>query len=70
MPLDYAIWHRIVKKDTEIAPAGRESKEDFLRRLRKAAKSLPRGWVKSQIGRMKSNIQALKDARGWVPKND
>ena len=70
MPLDYAIWHRIVKKVTETAPAGRESKEDFLRRLRKAAKSLPRGWVKSQIGRMKSNIQALKDARGWVPKND
>ena len=70
MPLDYAIWQRIVKKNMETAPAGTESKDDFLRRLRKTSKSLPKKWVRSQICRMKSNVHALKEARGWVPKND
>lgn len=34
------------------------------------AKSLPKGSVNSVIGRMKGNIQALIDAKGYTPKND
>ena len=70
MPLDYAIWHRVVVKVMDSAPAGSESKDAFLARLRAAAMSLPKGFVKSVIGRMKGNVQALIDAKGYTPKND
>ena len=70
MPLDYAIWHRIVQDLLKGAPKGKETRAAFLERLRKIALSLPKGYVKSVIGRMPDNVKALADARGYVPKND
>ena len=70
MPLDYAIWHKIEQSVTKGAPKGTETKAAFLARLRRAAMSLPKGYVKSVIGRMRGNIQALAAAGGHVPKND
>ena len=70
MPLDYAIWQAIAKKVIDGAPKGVEAKDAFLDRLEKVAKSLPKGFVKSVIGRMKGNLQALMDAKGYTPKND
>ena len=70
MPLDYAVWHAIVKRVAAGGPKGQESKESFLERLAAAATSLPKGFVKSVIARMKPNILALVDARGYTPKND
>ena len=70
MPLDYAIWHAIVKKMIDGAPKKAETKNTFLTRLQKIAESLPKGYVKSVIGRMRGNIESLKDARGYTPKND
>ena len=70
MPLDASIWTRIDAQMTETAPAGRENKEDFIRRLQECAKSLPRGFVRHSIGKTKENIQAILDAKGFHPKND
>ena len=70
MPLDYAIWHRIAKQLMDEAPKGTETKEAFLARLRKIATSLPKPYIKKVLARMKSNLKALKDAKGYTPKND
>lgn len=70
MPLDAAIWTRVDEKMRETAPEGRESKEDYILRLHKCAKSLPRAFVKRSIERTKENIQAIIAAKGYIPKND
>ena len=70
MPLDYKLWAEIDKRMLEDAPAGNESKEAFLQRLERCAKSLPRGMVEDAIGRFRDNLQAIIDAKGYHPKND
>ena len=72
MPLDYSIWQSIVEKMIDGAPKTKktETKEVFLKRLQDIAQSLPKGYVKSVIGRMRANLQALIDANGFTPKND
>lgn len=70
MPLDYAVWTAIDRKMDETAPDGKESKEEFLSRLKKCAMSLPRGFVRKVIARMKDNIQGVIEARGYHAKND
>ena len=70
MPLDYAIWDRIMKKVLDSAPEGRESKKEFLARLKKCAMSLPKSWVAAQIGRMKELIKGVVSAKGYHSKDD
>ena len=71
MPLDYSIWRRIVQKSLDEAPPRRtETKEEFLARLRKIATSLSKPYIKKVIAEMKPRLAALKDARGYTPKND
>ena len=70
MPLDYAIWEAIDDKMVETAPTGRESKKDFLKRLSRCARGLPKGFVARQIKKMRANLQGIIDAKGWHPKND
>ena len=70
MPLDYSIWQTIVNKMMAGAPKNVETKAHFLKRLENLAKKLPKGYVKTVIGRMRGNVQALIDARGFTPKND
>ncbi len=70
MPLDYAIWCRIMDKVLETAPSHTETKKEFLVRLRRCALTLPRTWVAAQIGRMKEQIQGVVDAKGYHPKRD
>ena len=70
MPLDYAIWHRIMQGLASSAPKGRESREAFCERLRRQATSLPRGYVRSVIAKMPENIRAIVSAKGYTPKND
>ena len=43
---------------------------EYLARLEKAARSLPRGFTRKVIGRMKSNIEGVIDAGGFHAKND
>ena len=70
MPLDYAIWKRIMDQLMEEAPEGRETKTEFLERLRVIATSLPKSYIKSVIAKMKPNLKAISDAKGYNPKND
>ena len=57
MPLDYAIWRTIERDMFETAPTAKETKAEYLLRLEKTARSLPRGYVRSVLARMKGNIQ-------------
>ena len=70
MPLDYAVWKRIVDIVMQTAPKGKETKAQFLDRLRSVAKSLPRGFIKATIARMPEIIKALVEAKGFTPKYD
>ena len=70
MPLDYAIWQKIVDKMLETEPSGKEAKAAFISRLHMCAKSLPRGIVAKTIAQMKERIQSVLDAKGYNPKAD
>ncbi len=54
----------------EGSPKGHETNAEYLKRLRAVATSLPKGYVESVIGRVRENIQALIDAKGYTPRND
>ena len=70
MPLDFAIWVAVEKKMEETDPAHQETKDQYLARLQRSARTLPRGFVRKVIARMKQNVQGVIDARGFHPKND
>ena len=70
MPLDYAIWDRIIDGMLAGAPSGRETKDAFIARLQHVAKKLPKGFVAKQIANMKTRVQGVIDAKGWCPKMD
>ena len=70
MPLDYAIWRQIMKDLDRCAPSTRESKTDFLKRLRGVARGLPKGFIRSTIARMHEKVHALVQSKGYTPKND
>ena len=72
MPLDYSIWKQIVQKLHDTMPQGsrKESKEAFKARLKKCAKTLPRGRVAHAIDKMKEQIVGVRDNRGWHSKAD
>ena len=52
------------------APPGLENKEDFLKRLRATAKSLPARYIEKLIESIPSRIQSVLDAKGFTPKKD
>ena len=70
MPLDYAIWQEIEKRMVASDPGRHETKSEFILRLRRAAMSLPRGFVRKVIARMRSNIQGVIAAKGFHSKTD
>ena len=70
MPLDFALWHEIENRMEKSMPKGRETKEAFIKRLEKTARALPPSLVGKAVGRMKPNVKAIVDAKGWHPKND
>ena len=70
MPLDYAIWAAVDKAMDETAPEGRESRGEYLTRLEGCARTLPRGFVRKVIARMKGNIKGVIEARGYHAKED
>ena len=43
---------------------------EYLARLERAAKSLPRAFVRKVLGRMRGNIQGVIEAGGYHAKND
>lgn len=70
MPLDYKLWQVIGARMQQHSVRGKETKEAYLARLEKTARGLPRSLVGKCVSRMKGNVQAIVDAKGWHPKND
>ena len=70
MPLDYAVWQAIDKGMASSSPDAAETRDEYLKRLEKTARSLPRGFVRKVIARMKSNIRGVVDAKGFHAKSD
>ena len=52
------------------SPSGKEAKEDYLKRLRAIAKSLPPRYIEKLIESIPSRIQSVLDAKGFTPKKD
>ena len=70
MPHDYAIWHAIDQKMVGSAPSGIETKAEYVARMGKAARSLPRSYVRKVLTMLKANIQGVIDAGGYHAKSD
>ena len=70
MPLDYAVWTAVEKKALSTAPRGTESKEQYMKRLARCARSLPRGMIRKAIGGMKMRIQETFDNKGYHGSRD
>ena len=49
---------------------GKEAKEDYLKRLRAVAKSLPPRYIEKLIESIPARIQSVLDAKGFTPKKD
>jgi len=65
---DYAIWKevnsRMRRQELNWPKAKRESRNDYLRRLRRTALRLPAGFINKSISDMKRRCQRLYDAAG------
>ena len=59
-----------MEKALEEAPEGTETKEEYLKRLRRIAKSLSPRFVERLIESMPARIQFVLDAKGFTPKKD
>lgn len=57
MPLNYASWEEILRRMDGTAPEGTETKDEYLRRLKRTATSLPKGYVRAVLARMKKEHQ-------------
>ena len=69
MPLDYSIWAEIVKRVMRDGPA-KETRTEFLERLRRVALSLPKAYVRTVLESMKKRIIAVREAQGHNIKCD
>ena len=58
------------KKALSTAPRGTESKEQYMARLERCARSLPRSTVWKSIEAMKERIQETFDNKGYHGKRD
>ena len=70
MPLGAKLWGEIEKRVDAAAPAGREAKPAFLKRLRRTAMSLPRAIVRRAIEKTPTILADIVAARGYHPKSD
>ena len=67
-PLDYSIWAEINKRmrlQEQMWPAAKtESRQAFLGRLRRTAKSLPPSYIDKTVGSMAKRCEQVLKARG------
>ena len=66
--MDYAVWkavnHRMRQQEKDWPAGRRETRVQYLSRLRKAALSLPREFVEKSVGDMSRRCKRLLDAEG------
>lgn len=63
-PMDFFLWDEIDRRMQGNAPAGRESRVDFMKRLRRTALSVPEAVIRHGVASMKKRAQAVYDAEG------
>jgi len=67
-PLDYGFWaevsRRMRKQELRFSSAQKESRENYLARLKTTATSLPKSYMKSLVESMKRRCVALQAAKG------
>ena len=67
--MDYAIWKRIIQKmrsqERRFKKSKRETRAQFIARLRRTAKSLPPAFINKAVGNMKERCERLYNARGF-----
>ena len=56
--------------DIDTAPEGKKTTADFTARLVRCAKTLPKGFVKKSIGKMRQKIIDVVKAKGYHAKSD
>ena len=65
---DYALWQevnkRMRKQEKRFAPGFRESRTNFLMRLRRTALRLPSSFINNSLKNMKQRCQKLVSAEG------
>lgn len=65
---DYAIWKEVNKKmrrqEKKFSKSKRETRDDFLKRLRRAALSLPQTFIDKSIGNMVERCRRLYESKG------
>jgi hypothetical protein len=71
MVLDYVIWEKVDAKMQATSPTGRESKDAFVTRLKKCAKSVcTKAFLTKHIGKMKGRLQSVVKSGGYNPPRD
>ena len=67
--LDYSIWkevNRRLREQEKKWPAGkRETKKQYVARLKRTASRLPQSFLEASIGDMVRRCKRLYDAKGW-----
>ena len=61
---------QVVERALAEAPEGKETKEDYLKRLNAIAKSMPPRYIVKLIGSIFSRIQSVLDANGFTLKKN
>ena len=63
-PLDFFLWEDIRRRLEANAPQGKESKDNFKKRLRRTALATPPGRVRAALENMKKRAAAVYEAKG------
>jgi hypothetical protein len=69
--LDYAVWQKVDEKMLGCAPNGRESKKDFIARLKHCARRVCTGkFLRKKVSQIKGRLADVVASGGFNPKND
>ena len=72
--LDYRLWseinRRMRRQEVSFSSSRKETKEQYLNRLRKTALALPEAYVTKSVQEMHRRVRAVRDSEGGYMKND
>ena len=69
-PMDFFLWEEVDRRMRANQPAGRETKQDFMARLRRTAFGIPEAVIRRGVASVKKRAQAIFDAKGGnIPRD-
>ena len=63
-PMDFFLWAEVDRRMVANAPTARETKQQFMARLRRTALNIPEDVIRRGVASMKKRAQAVFDAKG------